>query len=355
MEHQTITSLGGYSENLLAHELAHQWFGDMITMSRWPDIWLNEGFATYSVALYRERRYGVGDYWNYMNSQFNQARNAVGSLYVSDTTNVSQLFNGNLVYAKGAVVLHMLRHVIGDSSFFRFIKEYALDPQLRFSTASTGDVQRVSEAVSGMSLSFFFDQWVYGSGYPQYNVDWRSGTGTSGTGVQVRVVQPSRSQSPSFFIMPIDMQFRSASADTTIRVWVRNPDTTFTFDLSFLATAFEFDPNNGILKSATITHSGKGRGLPVDFSLSQNFPNPFNSSTTFAYDIPQTSHVKIEIFDVLGRHKETIVDEVLPARSYQIPWNPTLPSGVYFVRMTASSLSAPMRTYVRAVKALLIK
>jgi aminopeptidase N len=355
MEHQTITSVGGYSENLLAHELAHQWFGDMITMNQWADIWLNEGFATYSVALYRERRYGAGSYASYISSQMSAARAAVGSISIRDTNNISQLFNNNLVYAKGATVLHMLRFVLGDSAFFRFMKQYATDPQLRFANASTADVKRVSEAVSGVDLSFFFDQWIYGSGYPRYVVQWKSRQQSGGAQVEVRVVQEARTESPTYFIMPVELRFESELFDTTAVVWVRSLDTTFTFNLSFSPLSFKFDPRNQILKDVAITHAGTIGGFPQSFFLSQNFPNPFNASTTFVFDLPQTSYVRIEIVDILGRTLHTIVDKILLPGSSQIVWRPDLPSGVYFARMVAIPQGTPSQPHLQTVKAVLIR
>jgi aminopeptidase N len=356
MEHQTMTSVSGnLSENLIAHELAHQWFGDLITMNRWSDIWLNEGFAQYSTALYRERRYGWSNYWTYMNTQFNNARNAVGSLFVSDTTTVQSLFNGNLVYSKGAVVLHMLRGVLGDSLFFRFIKEYALDSQLQFATASTTDVQRIAETVSAMDLMFFFDQWIYGSGYPQYNVDWRSGIGEGGTGVQVRIVQPARIQPPAFFIMPVQLRFRNINTDTVMSVWVRSPDTTFTFDLSFVATGFDVDPNNWILKGATITYMGEATPVSTSYRLFQNFPNPFNASTVIPFELPRKSRVRMEVFNMLGILVETLIDQELDAGLHQARWSPMLSSGLYLCRLTATPYFLHSRSSVQTIKLLLVK
>ena len=113
MEHQTMTSLTSFNEDVLSHELAHQWFGDMITCRTWSDLWLNEGFAQYSSALYRERQYGVNSYWAYMNTQLDQAKLSHGAIGIADTSSVANLFNSPRIYSKGAVVLHMLRACAG--------------------------------------------------------------------------------------------------------------------------------------------------------------------------------------------------------------------------------------------------
>jgi aminopeptidase N len=169
MEHQTMTSTTTFDEMTLAHELAHQWFGDMITCRTWYDLWLNEGFAQYSTALYLERKYGISSYWVYMNSQLDYAKSASGIIGAPDISSVGNLFNVSRTYSKGASVLHMLRHILGDSIFFRSIYTYANDPALKYSTASIGDFKSVCETVSGKDLTYFFQEWIYGESFPEYN------------------------------------------------------------------------------------------------------------------------------------------------------------------------------------------
>ncbi|MEJ2105266.1 MAG: M1 family metallopeptidase, partial [Ignavibacteriaceae bacterium] len=127
MEHQTCTSIGGnaiYSE-IIAHELAHQWYGDMITCKDWHHIWLNEGFATYSEAVYVEAINGQAAYNNKIAGEMNSAKTAQGTIWVQDITNEWEIFNGARSYSKGACVLHMLRGVVGDSTFFHIMRAYS--------------------------------------------------------------------------------------------------------------------------------------------------------------------------------------------------------------------------------------
>jgi len=249
MEHQTMTSLTSFGEGLVAHELAHQWFGDMITCRTWPDIWLNEGFATYCEALYQEGQYGTAAYLNDMYYIMSGARSAVGTIHVQDTSNVGTLFDGYLVYDKGATVLHMLRHVLGDTMFFHAMHAYAGNPALRYGTASTDDFKAACEAVSGKTLDYFFNEWIYGENYPHYAYGLSSRAAASGYTVDIQLVQASGPVNPPFFTMPVDLKLLAADWDTTVTVFNDSLAQVFTFNLSHNPTAMEVDPDNWILKT----------------------------------------------------------------------------------------------------------
>lgn len=166
MEHQTNTSMGTYatSQSITVHEMGHQWWGDMITCVDWGHIWLNEGFATYTEALWFESLGGFADLRSYMNNMFYSSG---GTIYCQDTTGVWSIFTTR-VYDKGAWVLHMLRHVVGDETFFDILHTYYDDPNLKWGAASTEDFRDVCEAVSGIDLHDFFQDWIYGEYYPRY-------------------------------------------------------------------------------------------------------------------------------------------------------------------------------------------
>jgi aminopeptidase N len=155
MEHQTISSMGYWSDGIIAHELTHQWFGDKITCKDWHHIWLNEGFATYGEALYEEHVRGKIGYEGFMQAIMNNAKNAQGSIYVQDIESVEEIFDGSRSYAKGGTVLHMLRNVIGDSLYFASVKKYAVDTALAYKNAVTDDFKRNVEAVTGQNLTYF--------------------------------------------------------------------------------------------------------------------------------------------------------------------------------------------------------
>jgi len=337
MEHQTMSSMGSFSEGLVAHELAHQWFGNMITMRTWPDIWLNEGFATYSVALFRERYHGPSGYWSTMEYEMGRARNATGSIFITDTSSTAKLFSGNLVYGKGATVLHMLRKVVGDSLFFKGLKSYATDPAFRFGTASTADLQEVFERVSGKDLNFFFRQWIYGEKFPRYQLLWGWKEEKGRSRVRATITQTTGTSNPPFFTMPIDIRFSGQGRDTTMIVMNDSLSQSYLFYLTFVPQTAHLDPNQWILRDAqSIQDTLAGAAvIPLDFALEQNYPNPFNASTVVVYTVPRTSYVRVGIYDLLGREIEIIADGTHETGTYRVLWESTVPSGVYLCRLEA--------------------
>jgi aminopeptidase N len=339
MEHQTITSLGTYafSESTIAHELAHQWFGDMITCQSWPDLWLNEGFATYCEALYREKQYGYPSYISRMNGYASSAKFSGGTLVVQDTANVSNLFNGSRVYNKGAWVLHMLRHVLGDSTFFRAMRSYANDPQFMYSTASTRDFQAVCERVSGNNLSAFFNEWVYGERYPKYYCSVSVAPQGQNYLSTIRIQQITGTSNPAYFTMPLDLRFFGPGLDTTFQVINNLGDQSFTCATRLRPDSIQFDPQNWILKDYQQVPTGVDMvtQIPRSSVLYQNYPNPFNPTTEIDFQITTAGFVTLKVYDVLGRKVAALLGEKLEPGYYSRQWNASaVPSGVYFYRLS---------------------
>lgn len=172
MENQTLTSMGyliGSDEDVVVHELSHQWFGDGVTLKDWKNIWLNEGFATYSEALWHEHLGGKDAYLNYMKR--------IDYGYFSETVYAPNgfIFSPNVyatVYQKGGWVLHMLRGVVGDSIFFDILRTYF--SRFEYKNADTKDFQAVVEELYGQNMDWFFDEWVFtGKGRPKYEYSWK--------------------------------------------------------------------------------------------------------------------------------------------------------------------------------------
>jgi len=346
MEHQTITSLGSFGEDIEAHELAHQWYGDKITCADWHDIWLNEGFASFSEAIYFEAVSGKAGYYSIINSFMNQAKFAYGPVYVKDISSVDSIFDYNRSYAKGATVLYMLRGIMGDSLFFQAMKTYAADPKVAYGAATTADFEADAEKVYGSSLAYFFNEWIYGENYPHYSVSWNySPVGNNIYSIRLNISQTANSN-PSFFTMPVQIEVLTSAGDTIVTVFNDEPMQQITFNVAGAPEVLTFDPNNLILKEISIIDS-IDITKPQSFSLYQNYPNPFNPFTTITYSIPVNTkgyvRVRLIIYDVLGNEVAKLVDEDKPAGTYKVKF-PTgvksFPSGVYFYRLKVGNYTS---------------
>ncbi len=270
MEHQTATFVVNYSRPLIAHELAHQWFGDAVTCGSWHDIWLNEGFATYSEALTREALNGTLAFDNWKSdATANITSQTGGSVYVQDTTDVWRIFDSRLSYDKGAMVLNMLRLKLGNQQFFQGIRNYVIAKKFQF--AKTPDFKMQMESIYGQNLQNFFDEWIYGQGYPTYDITvTRMGNGN----YDVLVNQTTSDASVPFFEMPLPFKFtdnQGQSFDTILNHTVNHQH--FTVHAGLEATQIVFDAHHDIIKGPTQLNTILNidlKGLP---SL-KIFPNP---------------------------------------------------------------------------------
>ncbi len=247
MEHQTMTLLGNTSFNhyIMAHELGHQWFGDMVTCGSWEDIWLNEGFATYCLGLSYEYLYSERDLMNYINdNRLYMISRPQGSVFCNDTTSVSRIFDSRFTYFKGCALLHMLRWLLGDDAFFQGVRNYLNDPKLKYSFSRTADLKRELELQSGKDLTRFFADWFYGTGIPAYSVtvDQQPDKNTTLT-----INQTQYESDVSFFEMTIPVEFKNAVRDTIISFYNSYSGQVFTFNPGFKVDSVFFDPKNKIL------------------------------------------------------------------------------------------------------------
>jgi len=335
MEHQTISSMGSYNRMIIVHELAHQWWGNMVTTRNWHHIWLNEGFASYAEALYLEMLEGKPAYHDYMGTM---AYRGNGTIYVEDTTDVRRIFDGNLSYNKGAYVLHMLRHVVGDTDFFEALDEYR--DRFYMGVAVTEDFRDVVEDVSGKDLTVFFQQWIYSEGYPNYDFClWTESAGDS-IGAFICVNQTQLPPAPEVFEMPLDIKLAdSLGHDTTIVVQNYERKQLHSVSLDWKPTTVELDPKKWVLKSANRVPPNIGRDgceFLTDFSLAPNYPNPFNTQTRLLFTIPRTEYVTGAIYDITGQKVKTLFAEELgPGQYMSYSWDGanekglTVSSGLY--------------------------
>jgi aminopeptidase N len=256
MEHQTVTSATagsfGFDQYLICHELSHQWWGDMITCRNWNHIWMNEGFASYSEALWAEHLGGTTSYRNYM-AGMNYFSG--GRIYIDDTTSVGNIFSSR-VYDKGAWVLHMLRGVIGDAAFFATLRAYYDDPRYKWKDIITEEFRDLAESISGVNLHDFFNDWIYGYYYPRYAYSFVSEPkAPSGYKVYVHLRQ-YQTTDPLVFHLPVQIKIEGLGGVYSIeRVWNTQREQDYVFDFAAVPAMISIDPNNWILDNAAYTIS----------------------------------------------------------------------------------------------------
>ena len=348
MEHQTLSSMGSFSQNLMVHELGHSWWGNLITCKTFNDIWLNEGFARYCQALWAEHMYGREAYFDFMN---NHAYYGAGTIYVENPSSNSQIFSAGLSYNKASWVLHMLRHKVGETMFFDILKSYASNDSLSYNAASTSDFQKVCEDISGLDFEQFFQQWIYGEKYPKYELSWwHEGNG-------IYNVKIDQVQSYNFFSMPIDLKFSGSAGpilvDTTIVIENNNSSQLYEFSgFNFLVENVMLDPENWILKEATYSVNEIDNIIPDRVEVEKAFPNPFNSKVKLSFYInPQfgDTHVSVNIFDSRGKIIESLIDNEFMPGYHTTFWNANgKSSGVYFIQLATDN-------YIDSQKILFLK
>jgi aminopeptidase N len=276
MEHQTITSLGGYGEYLIVHELAHMWWGDMITCYDFHHIWLNEGFAVYSEALWAEHEYGWAEYKNQM--EYAKYYGA-GTVYVPDLSDWNRIFDGDLTYNKASWILHMLRGVVGDSTFFDILRTY-YGSQYQYGACTTEQFRDLCESVSGRDLHAFFQQWVYEEGFPFYHYGWTYEPGAGGYEISLDIEQL---QTNHVFTMPIQVTVTTPAGDTTLVVEDSLAAQSFTLVVDGEPTAVELDKDEWILRmiSEEIAGATFDRGILLVNGVHWN---SYGTEITSAYE-----------------------------------------------------------------------
>ena len=259
MEHQTITGQGGFGESLTAHELAHSWWGDMITCRYWEDIWLNEGFATYAEALWLEAKPGSSGLPALKAAMAaRKPSNVNGSVYCYDSGNVGSIFNSNFSYRKGGWVLHQLRHVVGDNTFFAILAEWR--NRYQYAAATTEDFIDTAEDVYGQPLRWFFDPWVYLRGALAYR--WGNQVVTV-NGRKYLLVHLRQIQDAAYprFRMPVDLRCTVLGQPVNRSLWNFAALQHYVVPIADTATGASIDPD-GWLLTTSVTSEAYSPGPP---------------------------------------------------------------------------------------------
>ena len=321
MEHQTMTTQGFFNRDLTAHELGHQWFGDHVTCSYWREIWLNEGFASYSEYLFREQIQN-GNALGWMNATHTNVMSSPdGSVNVPDTTDVSRMFSGRLTYDKGAAILHTMRSIINnDSLFFSGLRLYL--QTYGGSTASVPQFKALMENHSGLNFSDFFQEWYYGEGFPTFSIEYLHLNDTLWLSVSQTTSVPT---SVPFFHVPLELRVQRPSGDTVVRMNLTQPTSTAIVPCTGSLTGLVIDPNQWLInQDGSITMNGS-LSMTEWKSAFQPYPNPTTDRlwlTGLEENLPYT------ILDASGRARQKGLWNTAQGITTKI-----LSSGVYFLQI----------------------
>ena len=335
MEHQTMSTMASFGTGLIAHELGHQWFGDNVTCASWNDIWINEGFATYSEYLMTEKLPALSTTSPaaYMNSVHTSVMSvANGSVFVPNASlfDENRIFSSRLSYNKGAAIIHNLRfEVQNDNQFFQILQQF--QNQYKNSFASATDFQNVAQAITGKNFSDFFTQWYYGEGYPTFNVDYSK----QGDSLVLYVNQTvSAGTVTPFFKGLYEFTFQTATGDTTVLVNQQFNNQTFKFRSNRTPTGIVVDPNNWVInKTGSITTA---LPAPVDRSSEVVLsPNPGPGPYRLQY--PARLFNTLEIYDASGHRirSQSITNGQTQSQIESLP-----ATGCYLIRLSGKGQMA---------------
>lgn len=287
MEHQTMSSMGGWDRSLIAHELTHQWFGDKVTCGAWNDIWLNEGFATFGAHLANEKLLMTNtEFMNFLLSEKNYITSLPdGSVYVDDTNlnNINAIFNGRLSYSKGGYVVRMIKWILGETAFYQALKDYHARPALAYNYVRTVDLKNSILQSTGKDLTEFFNDWIYGQGYPTYDIRWKQ----TGNQMTFKASQTQSHTSVSFYEMPLPIkvtgtggQIAYFALDNTVN------NQYFTQAVTFPVSTVEFNYEYQIIE--------KNSTVAQDNTLSTS---DFNKDEFALYPNPAKNEINIKGLD----------------------------------------------------------
>ncbi len=231
-------------EGLLAHEIAHQWFGDMATEKSFPHLWLSEGFATYLTHVYMEQKYGTEKLERGMAEDRTQVIEFAKTKQlpvVDSVSSLMSLLNPNS-YQKGSWVLHMLRRQLGDTIFHQIIKTYY--ETYKGKNADTKDLQSVAEKVSGKRLETFFNQWLYNPGTPELDISWKYNDSEKKISFTI-----TQTQKGTLFEFPLEIsiQQKTGSEPKKFILPIHKKTGSFDFSISSKPIGVIADPGTSLL------------------------------------------------------------------------------------------------------------
>ncbi len=298
MEHQTMTTIGNFGFGLVAHELGHMWFGDNVTCATWSDIWINEGFATYSDYLTSEYILGYQDAQDWLEGTHDYVMTAPdGSVYIppDQATTIGRIFHGRLSYRKGASIVHMIRFELQDDDVFYDVLQ-TFQQQFGDSVATGVDFQEVLEDVSGQDFDDFFEQWYFGEGFPKYSIVWNQADGN----LNMNVTQTTSTNITTLFKMhmPYRLNFDDGS-DTTILLYQTDNYNYFGIPIDKTISSIDVDPENwNLYELIDITFGIEETESPAYFTFG---PNPVRDQVKIFLPNEDGGNYQIIVSDLTGR------------------------------------------------------
>jgi aminopeptidase N len=296
MEHQTVTSIGHGSLDgggthgwLVVHELAHQWFGDSLTPAIWADIWLNEGFATYSEALWYEFSEGSDEYFTFMANHRNEAEwTSEGPVY-----DPFPIFPGRVIYDKGAWILHSLRGRMGDGPYFGLILEWTTSGDRPGGYVATQDFIDLASAWAGETLDNFLWPLLKEAYLPQIIFDYEISEGDAGADTKLSATL--RQNQSRLFDNVFPLVVTTTNGTSTERIHLNTRSTTFDVEYAEAITQVQLDPEKWVMwdeAAPTVIPQG----------LQVVYPNPSAGNyVNFGYKLNQPSQVIVNVMDAMGR------------------------------------------------------
>lgn len=335
MEHQTMTTQGSFSNTLTAHELAHQWFGDNVTCKSWCDIWVNEGFASYSEYLMLENLYAGQEVQSMLDVHTNVMSQNGGSVWVLDSLNENRIFSGRLTYDKGSAIIHTIRYMVNnDSLFFATLRNF--QNTYANSTAYGIDIRNIFQSATGINFTPFFEQWYFGQGYPTYSVKWEQ----AGNDALVQINHiTSKPNITSTFTNPISLRFlRQGMQDTTITFDINsNSDNFYISNLGPIGNMIYVDPANWVINNVGTVVQDNSLSIEesASFESIQVVPNPNNGQFKLV-GLKEDSY--LEIYSMNG----VVVKEMNLSPNQNIDIS-SLPQGTYLLEISNSTGNKTLR------------
>jgi aminopeptidase N len=329
MEHQTMTTQSSFSFHLTIHEMGHSWFGNQVTCAKWNDIWINEGFATYTQYLglqYLVNEAAADGFMAGMQSVVK--REPGGSVYVPDefTEDRSRIFSGRLSYYKGACIIHMIRYLINhDDLFFEILRTF----QSRFKdkTATGEDFKMVLEELSGKDFDVFFSLWYYGEGYPIYSFQW---TQYVNGNLEILSSQTSSTEKTPFFDMQFDLLiFFEDGTQELVSLEQNLPEKVFNF--SFNKSVKNIMPNPRSQNLMDVYSIKESNVFPGEIRIE---PNPVYHKTLIRFSSANPDRI-IKVYD----SKLSLVEQIAAPYNSQVIDLSNWYSGIYFLLIEESEKS----------------